>query len=80
LYFRKLLPTSSERKSALIYCSTLKVETRGSSGTVIPADKTEGITSQKNLTLTPLTEPQINRTKKLRINILLTVHHSDVIT
>lgn len=31
-----------------------------------PADKTEGITSQRNVTLTPLTI-QINRTNKLRI-------------
>lgn len=66
--FRKLLPTSSELKSALTYySSTLKVEARGSSETLARADKTEGITSQRNVTLIPLTELQINRTKKLRI-------------
>jgi len=42
---------------ALIYYSfTLKVEARGSSETLSPADKTEGITSQRNITLTPLTD------------------------
>jgi len=68
LCFSELLPTSSELKIDLNYdSSTLNVEARGSSETLAPADKTEVITSQRNLTLIPLTELQMNRTKKLRI-------------